>query len=189
MLRSERTGRWFPYVGPSKQSIKGRRITDTVYDANGINLQSVTVSGATGRGSVTKTSTYDSLGRVQTETLQRRISATDPTLLDLTTTFEYDAPDWVVNVTDARGDIRDEGVRRQRPSAPGEGALPHHNAPGGLCRAGRRLRGLYLRLPEPDFIYRAPLKIYCACAWRCSECSCIAYTFRLLRSGGHRYDF
>ncbi|MEM7542808.1 MAG: RHS repeat-associated core domain-containing protein, partial [Pseudomonadota bacterium] len=82
-----------------------QRITDYVYHPNGIDLHQQTVSGATTGGSVTTEFSYDLLGRVLTETLQRRRSAIDPTLESLVTTFEYDALNRVVKITNPRGDI------------------------------------------------------------------------------------
>ncbi len=84
-----------------------RRITDYVYEANGINLARQTVTGATSGGSVTTTFSYDSLGRKTSQTLTRRTSATDATPLKLTTTFAYDALGRVIRVTNPRGDIRE----------------------------------------------------------------------------------
>lgn len=95
------------FIDPANSS--RRRVTDYVYESNGINLQTLTVTGATGGGSVTTTYTYDSLGlgRVETETLQRRTSATNATLLNLTTTYTYDQLGRVTHVENPRGDIQE----------------------------------------------------------------------------------
>ena len=85
-----------------------KRITDYVYDASGINLVSKTVSGASTSPAtepVVTTYSYDDLGRVESETLQRRTSPTNSTPLYLTTAYEYDALDRVVSVTNPNGDI------------------------------------------------------------------------------------
>lgn len=87
---------------PSRQ-----RITDFVYESNGLNLQSVIISGATNGNSVLTSYTYDSLGRVVTETLQRRLSELDPMLINLTTTYSYDHLDRITHVETPRGDIRE----------------------------------------------------------------------------------
>jgi YD repeat-containing protein len=78
-----------------------KRITTYYYDANGLNLTS---SVTTGSGNSIQTDyTYDSLGRKKTATLWRRTSATDATLIPLTTTYDYDALDRVIKVTDTLG--------------------------------------------------------------------------------------
>ncbi|MQY51203.1 hypothetical protein GH865_01395 [Rhodocyclus tenuis] len=51
----------------------------------------------------TETYTYDSLGRKKTETLKRRASPTNAALIDLTTSYDYDALDRIVKATDALG--------------------------------------------------------------------------------------
>lgn len=89
------------YIDPAKPSRK--RITDYVYQDNGLNVQSMTVSGS--GQTVQTTYTYDSLGRKKTATLQRRRSASDPTLISLTTSYEYDALDRVTRTTDPLGNI------------------------------------------------------------------------------------
>ncbi len=89
------------YIDPANPARK--RTTDYTYINNGLNLQSVTVSGS-GQTSQT-TFTYDNLGRKQTATLQRRKSASDPTLINLTTTYTYDALYRVTRVTDPLGNI------------------------------------------------------------------------------------
>ncbi|RLP52930.1 MAG: hypothetical protein D6160_18130 [Ketobacter sp.] len=93
------------YIDPSNSA--RQRITDYVYEGNGINLQSMTVSGATVGGSITTTYTYDSLGRMETQTLQRRTSATNPALINLTTTYTYDSLGRVIQVETPRGDIQE----------------------------------------------------------------------------------
>lgn len=78
-----------------------KRITDYVWQDNGLNLKSVTVSGS-GK-SVQTTYTYDSLGRRKSATLSRRTSASDATMLPLTTSYDYDNLDRVTRVTDVLG--------------------------------------------------------------------------------------
>jgi YD repeat-containing protein len=63
-----------------------------------------TVTGYDGT-SMSRSYTYDSLGRKQTETIARRISPTNPALANLTTTYQYDALDRVTRVTDPLGNI------------------------------------------------------------------------------------
>ncbi|MDP1614565.1 MAG: hypothetical protein Q8L68_02090, partial [Methylococcales bacterium] len=53
--------------------------------------------------SITKTYTYDTLGRKKTETLQRRTSPTNAALISLTTSYDYDALDRVIKTTDSLG--------------------------------------------------------------------------------------
>ena len=91
------------YIDPADSNRK--RITDYLYAENGLNLDSMTISGATSGIPVTTTYTYDSLGRKETETVQRRTSATDATMIDLVTTTEYDNLGRVIKVTNPRGDI------------------------------------------------------------------------------------
>jgi len=82
-----------------------QRITNYVYETNGINLQSQTTTGATAGGSISQSFTYDALGRVLSQSQTRRTSATNATLLTLTTTLEYDALGRVIKTTNPRGDI------------------------------------------------------------------------------------
>ncbi len=84
-----------------------QRISDYAYAPNGINLQSLTVVGNTSGGAINRSFTYDALGRLETETLTRRTSATDATPLRLTTTIEYDDLGRVISTTDPRGDRRE----------------------------------------------------------------------------------
>ncbi len=91
------------YIDPAQPT--RQRITNYSYDASGINLTNQTVIGNTSGGAIITTFTYDTLGRLETQTLQRRTSATDATIINLTTTFEYDALNRVIRTTDPRGDI------------------------------------------------------------------------------------
>lgn len=92
------------YIDPSNPA--RQRITNYTYEsANGINLQSLAVTGATSGGTVTHNYTYDTLGRVKTDTLVRRTSATNATPLNLTTSYDYDVRDHVLKKTTPRGDI------------------------------------------------------------------------------------
>ncbi|MEI7465732.1 MAG: DUF6531 domain-containing protein, partial [Burkholderiales bacterium] len=52
---------------------------------------------------ITRTYTYDSLGRKKTETLKRRASPTNPALVDLTTAYDYDTLDRITKLTDSLG--------------------------------------------------------------------------------------
>lgn len=79
------------------------RRTSTTYDsAAHLNVQQVTVSGSDGL-SVSKTYTYDNLGRKISETLNRRISPTNAATTALTTSYEYDALDRITAVIDVYG--------------------------------------------------------------------------------------
>ena len=71
--------------------------------SNGLNVSQEDIVGMPSGTTVTKTYTYDSLGRKKTETLKRRTSPTNATLIDLTTSYDYDALDRVVKVTDSLG--------------------------------------------------------------------------------------
>lgn len=64
----------------------------------------VTVTGTDG-SSMSRSYTYDNLGRRATETLARRTSATNPALVNLTTSYQYDALDRITRVTDPLGNI------------------------------------------------------------------------------------
>ncbi|MDP2788297.1 MAG: DUF6531 domain-containing protein, partial [Pseudomonadota bacterium] len=77
------------------------RITDYAWQDNGLNLQSVTVSG--GGISIATQYTWDSLGRPLSETRPRRASPTDATLTPLTSATAYDALGRIVLTTDALG--------------------------------------------------------------------------------------
>jgi RHS repeat-associated protein len=93
------------YIDPANPLRK--RTTAYTYQAgtDGLNVQSMTVSGATSGGTITVGYTFDALGRKQTETLTRRKSAVDPTPVGLTTTYGYDALDRVTSVTDPLGNF------------------------------------------------------------------------------------
>ena len=80
------------------------RTTSYTYQPGGLNVQAVTITGYDG-SSTNRSYTYDSLGRKITETLARRISATNPALANLTTSYQYDALDRITRVTDALGNI------------------------------------------------------------------------------------
>ncbi len=71
--------------------------------SNGLNVSQEQIVGMPANISVTRTYTYDSLGRKKTETLKRRTSPTNVALIDLTTTYEYDALDRVTKATDSLG--------------------------------------------------------------------------------------
>lgn len=94
------------------QNTARHRITDFTYINNGLNVESVTVTGATdaavyGSSAVTSSVTfgYDNLGRVITKTTSRRASATDSTQLALVTSYDYDEFDRLVRETDPMGNV------------------------------------------------------------------------------------
>ncbi len=92
------------YIDPA--NLARQRISSYVYEtANGINLQTLSVTGNTVGGTITKSLTYDSLGRLKTETLSRRTSATVATPINLVTSYTYDNLDRVISTTTPRGDI------------------------------------------------------------------------------------
>ena len=78
------------------------RTTSLNYDPAHLNVLSMTQTGTDG-SAVTRSFSYDSLGRKTSETLQRRTSPTDATLISLTTTYTYDTLDRVTRVQDALG--------------------------------------------------------------------------------------
>lgn len=86
-------------------STKSYRETRLTYEpgTNGLNVSQEMIVGMPTNISVTKTYTYDNLGRKRTVTLRRRTSPTNAALINLTTTFEYDALDRVIKITDALG--------------------------------------------------------------------------------------
>lgn len=92
------------FIDPAQATKK--RITDIsyVYDANGFTLTKVT-TGATAGGSITTEQRFDTLWRLEAETLYRQTSATNATLLALTTSYEYDNLSRPVKVTDPLGNI------------------------------------------------------------------------------------
>jgi YD repeat-containing protein len=71
--------------------------------SNGLNVIQEQIVGMPSGVTVTRTYTYDSLGRKKTETLKRRTSPTNAALIDLSTSFEYDALDRLVKATDPLG--------------------------------------------------------------------------------------
>ncbi len=85
------------------QNLSRKRVTDYYYQAgtNNLNLERMVVSGS-GK-TIEKSYTYDERGRKKTETLKRRRSPTDGTLISLTTTWEYDDQDHITNVIDPDG--------------------------------------------------------------------------------------
>ena len=91
------------YIDPANSA--RQRITNYTWQDNGLNLQSVAVTGATQGGTVTTTYTYDNLGlgRKHTAAITRRKSATDPTMVTITTTYDYDNLDHLTRVTDTIG--------------------------------------------------------------------------------------
>jgi YD repeat-containing protein len=94
-------------LNSSRQYLDASRYRETRLDyeagSNGLNVSQERIVGMPSGVTVNKTYTYDSLGRKRTETLKRRASPTNAALIDLTTTYEYDALDRVVKVTDSLG--------------------------------------------------------------------------------------
>ncbi|ATE62427.1 hypothetical protein CCZ27_02605 [Thauera sinica] len=88
-----------------RQYLDGTRYVETrlSYTDNGLNVSQQQTVGMPSGATVTRTYTYDALGRKRTETLKRRTSPTNATLLDLTTRYDYDALDRVVKATDPLG--------------------------------------------------------------------------------------
>jgi RHS repeat-associated protein len=81
------------------------RVTTYTYDtAAHLNVQSITVTGWDS-AAVTKTYTFDNLGRQLTDTLPRRNTPTDASLISLVTTTTYDALDRATQVQDAAGNL------------------------------------------------------------------------------------
>ena len=79
------------------------RETRLTYEAGskGLNVSQEQIVGMPANISVTKTYTYDSLGRKKTEALKRRTSPTNAALIDLTTSYDYDALDRIIKATDS----------------------------------------------------------------------------------------
>lgn len=94
-------------LNTSRQYLDGSRYRETrlTYEAgsNGLNVSQQQVVGMPSGITATQTFTYDSLGRKKTETLKRRASPTNAGLIDLTTSYDYDALDRVTKVTDPLG--------------------------------------------------------------------------------------
>nr|VFK54769.1 MAG: YD repeat-containing protein [Candidatus Kentron sp. TUN]VFK59635.1 MAG: YD repeat-containing protein [Candidatus Kentron sp. TUN] len=82
-----------------------KRFTDYTYDVSSLHLEEIRVSATNTSNTRTVTYTYDELGRRLTETAIRRASATDTTPIALTTTYQYDALDRVIKITDPLGNI------------------------------------------------------------------------------------
>ena len=91
------------YISPT--DVTKTRVTSYTYDtAAHLNAQGVTVTGWDGKA-VSKSFTYDSLGRQKSQTLMRRTSPSNAALLSLTTTATYDALDRLIQTVDAVGDV------------------------------------------------------------------------------------
>jgi len=91
------------YLSPT-DTTKTRISTYTYDTAAHLNVQNQTVTGWDGT-SVAKTYSYDNLGRKQTETLPRRNTPTDATLINLTTTTTWDVLDRAIQVQDPAGNL------------------------------------------------------------------------------------
>lgn len=91
----------------SRQYLDATRYRETrlTYEAgsNGLNVSQEQIVGMPSGITVTRTTTWDSLGRKKTETLKRRTSPTNAALIDLTTSYDYDALDRIVKATDPLG--------------------------------------------------------------------------------------
>jgi len=89
----------------SRQYLDATRYRETrfTYTDNGLNISQELIVGMPSGVTVTKTYTYDSLGRKKTETLKRRASPTNAALIDLVTRYDYDALDRIVKATDPLG--------------------------------------------------------------------------------------
>lgn len=91
----------------SRRYLDATHYTDTkmTYEAgsNGLNVSQQQMLGQPSGVSITQSFTYDTLGRKKTQTLQRRTSPTNAALINLTTSFDYDALDRVVKTTDPLG--------------------------------------------------------------------------------------
>ncbi|MBT0960257.1 RHS repeat-associated core domain-containing protein [Denitromonas iodatirespirans] len=92
-------------LNTSRQYLDATRYRETrlSYTDNGLNVSQAQIVGMPSGVTVTRTTTYDSLGRVKTETLKRRTSPTNAALIDLTTRYDYDALDRVIKATDSLG--------------------------------------------------------------------------------------
>ena len=90
------------YIDPvNPPNTSKTRVTDYTYDASGLNVTKVEVTGS--RQTIETTYTYDSLGRTLTETIKRQTSPLDATQVSLTTSYLYDDLDRVTKVTDPLG--------------------------------------------------------------------------------------
>lgn len=94
-------------LASSRQYLDASRYRETrlTYEAasNGLNVSQQQTVGMPSGLTITKTFTYDSLGRPKSETLKRRTSPTNAALTNLTTSTEYDALDRVTKITDSLG--------------------------------------------------------------------------------------
>jgi RHS repeat-associated protein len=93
------------YLAPGNLS-RYRTTTLTYKDGNGVDVEEILVTGTDGSDPIRRTFTYDELGRVESETLQRRADPTAPTTIPLTTIWEYDDLDRPFRVTNPDGDER-----------------------------------------------------------------------------------
>ena len=90
------------YIDPvSPPNTSKTRVTEYAYDASGLNVTKVEVTGS--GETIETTYTYDSLGRTLTETIKRQTSPLDATLVSLTTSYAYDDLDRVIKETDPLG--------------------------------------------------------------------------------------
>lgn len=91
------------YIDPAQTSRK--RVTDFAYEylANGGYRLTKTVSGSSKTLKVVEE--YDALWRKVSSSVQRRTSATDPTLVTLSTSFKYDSLGRLIETTDPLSNI------------------------------------------------------------------------------------
>ncbi|MHB1215308.1 MAG: DUF6531 domain-containing protein [Thiobacillus sp.] len=91
----------------SRQYLDATRYIETQFTyetgSSGLNVSQQQSVGQPAGTTITRTFTYDTLGRKKTETLKRRTSPADATLIDLTTSYDYDVLDRVTKMTDALG--------------------------------------------------------------------------------------
>jgi RHS repeat-associated protein len=91
------------YIDPAQPSRKRVSAYVYSYQTDGSYNATVTVTGS--GQSITTVQSYDSLWRLTAATMQRRTSAVDATLIDLTTSYEYDDLGRVIKTTDTAGNI------------------------------------------------------------------------------------
>ncbi len=94
-------------LNTSRQYLDATRYVENrlTYEAasNGLNVSQQQTVGMPSGVAITKVYTYDNLGRKKSETLKRRTSPTNAALIDLTTSYDYDALDRVTRATDSLG--------------------------------------------------------------------------------------
>lgn len=94
------------YLDPSNISHKRTSVYTYTYTTNGYTVDVVTTGNTEGT-SITRQQQYDSLWRLKNETVLRRTSATNATMLSLVTQYNYDNLSRVKEVVDPAGNIRE----------------------------------------------------------------------------------